>query len=114
MNNELQKLKEIVEGEGFSKDDREYVQSLEDQLHNVVAIEKLGEHPAITAYVEFLIKQKADCKEMLATDQSLGEQARTRLFEQIRQIEHFLGIFDTQRDIVEQQIKGTLEEANAR
>lgn len=114
MNPELERLLQIVQKDGFTADDRQYVLDLKQQLQDLTATEKLAQHPTIKAYLDFLEQEITSCKDLLSDEhQRLDEKARDRLFERIRQCKEMRSMFQVQetKDGLEFQIKGTLEEA---
>lgn len=108
MNQDLEQLKQLVKGDDFDTESKEYIAKLEEQFQKAVVDARLLNIPSVTEYVAHLENEIEQCKELLSEQTlKLSDQQRIQLHERKEANRDFLRFFKP-KNRVEETIKQTL------
>jgi hypothetical protein len=110
LQDDLERLEDLVLRGGFDEESREQVKSLRRRFEKAVAAEELAKHSAVAPYIQYLKDEIVRCKEILSEDDTLDEKARNKYFERKRACQDFLSHFGDTGQIA-QTIKQLLDVA---
>ena len=108
---ELDQLKDLVLRGGFDSDSIADVLQLEQKLKEAIAAQKLKQHPAIQAYLEYLHQEIDRCNVVMSESEDLPDRERIKLYERKQACRRFLEIFGENRADIDQSIKDMLNVA---